>query len=248
MREKHYSAKALGLPAFSLMGSIQLLVFCCLVFTIPAVEVRCQTEGSGATTPTTPQTPSAGSNEGIQKGWNEFGVWGAISFDSTTLIGTTPGARFWNVGLRYGRVLAASKTVAFEWTIDAVPLAILTNDRFTLVPIGSGGFLVQKTRKNVYAAGLSPIGLKFNFRRQHRVQPFASSTGGFLYFREDIPVDGAARFNFTYDFGGGVQIVNSSRRAFTVGYKYQHISNGGRSPINPGVDVQLVYAGFSIFK
>lgn len=52
----------------------------------------------------------------------------------------------------------------------------------------------------------------------------------------------------TFDFGGGIQIINSSRRAFTIGYKYQHISNGDRSPINPGVDVQLVYAGFSIFK
>ncbi len=189
-----------------------------------------------------------GSVEGIQKGWNEFGVWGAISFDSPTLIGTTPAARFGNVGLRYGRVLAASKTVTFEWTIDAVPLAILSNDRFTLVSRGSGGFLVQKTRKSVYAVGVSPIGLKFNFRRQHRVQPFAASTGGFLYFSEDVPVSGASRFNLTFDVGCGVQIVDSSRRAFTIGYKYQHISNGGMSPINPGVDVQLIYAGFSIFR
>ncbi|MDQ6652249.1 MAG: acyloxyacyl hydrolase [Acidobacteriota bacterium] len=248
MPNKLYGATAFGLPAFSILGSIHLLVFCCLVFTIAAVEVRCQTEGSGVTTLTTPQTPIGEASEGIQKGWNEFGVWGGISFDAPTLIGKTPEARFGNVGLRYGRVLAASKTLAFEWTIDAVPLAILSNDRFTLVPTGFGGLEVQKTRKNVYSAGLSPIGLKFNFRRQHRVQPFASSSGGFLYFREDVPVSGAKRFNLTYDFSGGIQIINSSRRAFTIGYKYQHLSNGGRSPINPGVDVQLVYAGFSIFK
>lgn len=248
MPNRRYSPKALGLPAFPLTGSIQLLVFCCLVLTVAAAEVRSQTEEREPKTTTSPQTPGTDSSEGIQKGRNEFGVWGAISFDSTTLIGQTPNARFGNVGLRYGRVLAASKTVAFEWTIDAVPLALLSNDRFTLVPTGSGGFLVQKTRKNVYGAGLSPIGLKFFFRRQHRVQPFAASTGGFLYFGEDVPISGAKRFNFTFDFGGGIQIINSSRRAFTIGYKYQHISNGDRSPINPGVDVQLVYAGFSIFK
>lgn len=187
-------------------------------------------------------------SEGIQKGWNEFGIWGAISFDATTLIGKTPDAKFGNVGLRYGRVLAASKTVAFEWTIDAVPLAILSNDRYTLVPVSPGVFSVQKTRKSVYAWGLSPIGLKFNFRRQHRVQPFGSGTAGFLRFQEDVPVSGARRFNFTYDFGGGVQVVNRSRRAFTIGYKYQHISNGYRALYNPGVDVQMVYAGFAIFK
>jgi hypothetical protein len=59
---------------------------------------------------------------------------------------------------------------------------------------------------------------------------------------------GAARVNFTFDFGGGVQIVRNSGRVITIGYKYQHISNSDRSPINPGVDVQMFYGGFSIFK
>jgi hypothetical protein len=72
---------------------------------------------------------STAPTEGIQKRWNEFVVWGGISFDATTLIGKTPDARFGNIGLRYGRVLAASKTVAFEWTIDAIPLSILSNKR-----------------------------------------------------------------------------------------------------------------------
>jgi hypothetical protein len=47
---------------------------------------------------------------------------------------------------------------------------------------------------------------------------------------------------------GGVQIVNSNRWAFTIGYKYQHISNGYRANFNPGVDVQMIFAGFSVFK
>jgi Lipid A 3-O-deacylase (PagL) len=184
------------------------------------------------------------STEGIQKGWNEFGIWGGISFNAPTLIGFTPDARFGNIGLRYGRVLAASKTVAFEYTIDAVPVAILSNHR--LVPVGPGVFTVQ--RESVYGAGLAPIGLKFNFRRNKRVQPFAASTGGFLYFQRDVPVLGAAQFNFTFDFAGGVQIVNSNRRAFSIGYKFEHISNGYHSPINPGVDVHMVTFGYSIFR
>ncbi len=184
----------------------------------------------------------------MQKGWNEFDIWGGISFHAPTLIGKTPTARFGNIGLRYGRVLAASKTVAFEYTIDAVPVATLSTKRFTLVPISPGVFSVQETRESVYGAGLSPIGFKLNFRRQKQVQVFASTTGGFLYFQDPAPVSGAARFNFTYDFAGGVQIVNSNRRSFLIGYKYQHISNGFRSLINPGVDVQMVFAGFSIFR
>jgi hypothetical protein len=189
-------------------------------------------------------TSSQSTSEGIQKRWNEWGVWGGISFDAPTVFGTTPSARFGNIGLRYGRVLAASRTVAFEWTIDAVPLAILSNDRFVFVP-GTG---YVGNRKTVYGAGASPIGLKGNFRRNRRVQPFGQATGGFLYFSQQVPVAGASQYNFTFDFSGGVQIVNSNRHSFTIGYKFQHISNGSTAPFNPGVDVQMICGGFSLFK
>ena len=217
---------------------IHLLLFGMVLMS--AAEVSAQSPGSGSD-----DAPSQ--SEGIRKGDNEFGVWGGISFDSTTLIGKTPDARFGNIGLRYGRVLAATETVAFSWTIDAIPVAVLSNPRFTVVPSGSG-FVVTQSRKSVYAWGAAPIGLKFNFRRNRRVQPYGHATGGFLYFNEEVPLPGAARFNFTYDFAGGVQIVNSDRKAWTIGYKYQHISNGYRATLNPGVDVQMIFVGFSVFR
>ena len=223
--------------------SLRVIYSCLLLLTLSVVVLPQAPDNSSSNASSAAQSTT----EGIQKRWNEFGVWGSISFNSPTLIGKTANARFGNIGLRYGRVLAASKTVAFEWTIDAVPVAVLSNIRFAVVPSGSG-FVITQTRKSVYAWGLSPIGLKFNFRRNRRVQPFAQTTGGFLYFNEQVPLAGAARFNFTFDFSGGVQIVNRNRRAFTIGYKYQHISNADRANFNPGVDVQMIFAGFSVFK
>jgi hypothetical protein len=73
-----------------------------------------------AQTSSTSSTGSQSTADGIQKHWNEWGIWGGISFDAPTLIGKIPSARFGEVGLRYGRVLAASRSVAFEWTIDAI--------------------------------------------------------------------------------------------------------------------------------
>jgi len=189
------------------------------------------------------QTPT----EGIQKRDNEWGVWGGISFNSTTLIGKTPDAKFGNIGLRYGRVLKTSKTVAFEWTIDVIPVSVLSNPRPEVTASGPGFFVTSLVRHSVYGFGAAPIGWKLNFRRNRRVQPFGQATGGFLYFNRQAPVDDSSRFNFTFDFSGGVQIVNSNRRSFTIGYKYQHISNGYTGTFNPGVDVQMVFAGFSIF-
>jgi len=220
----------------------------CLLILASAVVALAQAKDPSSSS-TTSTGSSKSSDEGIQKGWNEFGVWEGFSFNSPTSLGlgTTPNARFVNIGLRYGRVLAASKTLAFEWTIDAVPFSKLTTDRFALVPFGSG-FVFSKTRKGVYGWGVAPIGLKFNFRRNRRVQPYAHATGGFIYFNEQVPVPGAARFNFTFDFAGGLQVVNRNRHAFSIGYKYEHISNGYRANLNPGVDVQMITVGFSIFK
>lgn len=217
-----------------------MIIVLTIVITLLIVTSNSQAQETVASPATSPQS----SGEGIQKRWNEWGVWGGISFDAPTVFGTTPSARFGNIGLRYGRVLAASKTVAFEWTIDAVPVAILSNDRFVFVP-GTGYI---RSHKTVYGAGASPIGLKFNFRRNRSVQPFGQATGGFLYFSQQVPVAGASQYNFTFDFSGGVQIVNRKRHSFVVGYKFQHISNGSTAPFNPGVDVQMIFGGFSLFR
>lgn len=179
----------------------------------------------------------------LEKGMNEYGVWGGGSFDSPTVIGTAEDRKFFTLGLRYGRVLGGSKRVAYEYTVDAVPLAIVFQPEFARV-------FNRNPDRSIYGAGISPIGFKVNFNRQGRLKPFVSTSGGFLYFRRPVPVDVAlaTRFNFTFEFSGGLQIFTRSRRAVTIGYKFQHISNGGRSEVNPGLDANVIYAGFSLFK
>ena len=103
-------------------------------------------------------------------------------------------------------------------------------------------------RRTITGAGLSPVGFQLNFRRRERVQLFAQGSGGFLYFGERIPDERGAQFNFTADFGGGVQWKTGARRAWTVGYRYHHVSNGYRADVNPGFDSNLFYVGFSIFR
>jgi hypothetical protein len=55
---------------------------------------------------------------------NEFGVWGGGSTNSPTLIGTTKDARLIIIGIRYARVLATGKAIAFEYTADVIPIAV----------------------------------------------------------------------------------------------------------------------------
>ena len=181
--------------------------------------------------------------DNLDRGTNEYAVWGGGSFDSPTVMGTAEDRKFLMIGLRYGRVFAASKRVSYEYVVDAVPLAIVFQPAFAR-PFN------RNNDSSVYGAGVSPVGFKVNFNRRGRVKPFASGSGGFLYFRRPVPVDirDATRFNYTFDFGGGVQVSTSARRAVTLGYKFHHISNAGRSEVNQGLDANVFYVGFAVFK
>ncbi|MDT7689360.1 MAG: hypothetical protein QOE46_2119 [Acidobacteriota bacterium] len=193
-------------------------------------------------------TQSAGGAYGLEKSANEFGVWGGGSFSSPTLIGTTEGTRLGLLAFRYARVLTRGDNLALKYTLD-VPVAVLSFPVTEFVASPSApGFVVRRERHNITGVGLAPVGFQLNFRRRERVQPFAQGSGGFLYFGERIPTSSGAQFNFTADFGGGVQWKTAARRAWTAGYRYHHISNGYRADINPGFDSNLFYVGFSIFR
>lgn len=190
----------------------------------------------------------AGGAFGLEGSVSEFSVWGGGSFSSPTLIGKTEETRLAILGLRYARLLARGENLALKYTIDAVPVAFLsypTSDLAGTPPVGAPA---RERRKTITGAGLSPVGFQLNFRRRERIQPFAQASGGFLYFGERVPDERGAQFNFTADFGGGVQWKTGARRAWTVGYRYQHISNGYRADANPGFDSNLFYVGFSIFR
>ena len=102
----------------------------------------------------------------------------------------------------------------------------------------------------VYGFAVTPLGFTADFGRRHRVFPFLQTNEGIIASDEPIPINvaGATGLNFLIDIGGGVRIKTDQRRAISLGYKFLHISNGFTSPVNPGVDNNVFYAGFSILK
>jgi hypothetical protein len=217
-----------------------------LVLTARAAFAQAATEAKGVAGFDAAGAQSAGGPFGLEKRVNEFGIWGGGSFSTPTLIGKTEETRLAIVALRYARVLARGDNLSLKYTIDAVPVASLWFPVFEQAAPPATGVL--KRRRRATGAGLSPVGFQLNFRRRERVQPFLQTSGGFIYFGSRIPDERGARFNFTGDFGGGVQWKTAQRRAWTFGYRYQHVSNGYRAQVNPGFDSNLFYVGFSIFR
>ena len=45
-----------------------------------------------------------------------------------------------------------------------------------------------------------------------------------------------------------LEVETGERHAISIGYKFLHISNGFRTDVNPGIDNNVVYLGFSILR
>ena len=184
-----------------------------------------------------------------ETGKNELSVWGGFSPDSNTFIkafGRTPDARFGIVAFRYSRRFNNSDAINLKYTTDVVPAAFLNYldvEVLNTVPPSARSF-----RPTRYAFGVAPLGLQINFRPRKRMQPFLAGSGGLLYFNKVTPNFVGTRFTFTADVGGGIEFKLREKRSVTVGYKYYHISNGGRGIQNPGFDNNLFYIGYTFFS
>jgi opacity protein-like surface antigen len=179
---------------------------------------------------------SAPANYALVEGMNEFGFWAGGSPTSNVAIGRTPDTSLLLVGLRYGRVLKAWESISLQYTLDILPAAVV----FQSNSVRRGG-------ATIYGAGITPLGFKLNFGQQSWIKPFVAANVGFLYFTDDVPVPDSSHFNFTPELGLGAQFFLTPKRAVTLGYKYFHISNAGTGRHNPGLDNNVIYAGYSFF-
>jgi hypothetical protein len=186
---------------------------------------------------------------------NEFGAWGGYSLGSPHVYGTIGHGQLGVLGLRYGRTVFLSSKVRIEYTIDVLPAEIVRQASYVSCVVRSrAGYIpsyCKQGQETVYGGGLSPFGWKFDLRRPRRFPVFGALSGGFVASERPVPIDipGDEQFNFTFDFEAGFEHFNAARdRAWIVGYKVQHISNGYRGRINPGLDLNVLFLGYSFFR
>jgi hypothetical protein len=197
--------------------------------------------------------------DAVHAGANEYQVWTGYSPDSLTWIGKSEERRVFMAGFGWRRVLLASNSVAWKFTLDTVPIALVSQptingvevvqDPKNLAVIQCVGCVGNIGRRTTFGLGFAPIGFEFNFRRQRRFQPVAGINGGLLHFNRDVPIPHSNNFDFTFSFMGGVQIFTSDSRSVMVGYRYHHISNADTGhPFNPGIDSNFLFVGYSFHR
>ena len=113
-----------------------------------------------------------------QAGTNEWGAWTGFSFSNPALIGTTTGRQLVMAGLRYGFVFGTAHGVAFEYTIDLVPAAIVIQPSGTQLASETGNpQLAGKGRPVVYGGG------HFTDRLQVQLRPRAQMAALLFLYR-----------------------------------------------------------------
>ena len=88
--------------------------------------------------------------------------------------------------------------------------------------------------------GFSPAGVRFNLVPRHRLQLTLSSFGGYMFSTQEVPIPDAGTFNYTFEFGGGLEFFSTHACSVRLEYQVQHFSNKKTADLNPGVDSGLI--------
>jgi len=174
--------------------------------------------------------------DGPEKGSNEWLVWagGALPLN---LFYAAPLAHIWTAGGSYGRVLTGAHGRGpfrgrFEWVVEVDPVVEV------LLP-----------KRPVYGAGITPVVWKWDFVTRRRLSPYWELYGGVLWSNHQV-VATTTPFNFTASTAAGVSFPmgKSGKYSWTVDVRWFHISNGGITYYNPGVNTLEFRTGFGFFS
>jgi len=101
--------------------------------------------------------------------------------------------------------------------------------------------------ENVHAISGSLL-LRRTFNKDSsRLQFYGEAAMGPMWSQKAVPAS-TSRFNFITQFGGGVVLMPRARLPVIAGYRYQHVSNGGYSPRNPGLNISSIVLGVRLSR
>jgi hypothetical protein len=147
------------------------------------------------------------------------------------LDGFSRGNPMMNAGARFGWMLTDRKSNRFfsnrfEFAVEVAPL-----------------FIAWQPGGAAYGFNFYAFALKWNFTPHGRVAPYFEMAGGAVITNKDIP-PGVNSFNFTPTADAGVRILHG-KYAWSIGFRWLHISDAGITQLNPGDDTIGVRIGFN---
>ena len=87
--------------------------------------------------------------------------------------------------------------------------------------------------------------IRHAYRERSSIQPYLEASTGPMIAEKRVPAS-TSRFNVMTQGGAGVMFNAHGRLPFFAGYRAVHISNGGYSPRNPGLNVSAAVLGVQL--
>lgn len=188
------------------------------------------------------------SGSGSNKEWGFYG--GSFSFHKD-LKGESQKAPVVLFGVRHAWTMKNNPSHRLRYYMDINPLIIVNYRQKRLIQTSPATTATVGDRKTVFGVGFVPFGLQFNWRNSKKYQPYIAGGMGVAIFNKKFPDNRSAlepdeignRFQIMPEFGAGVEIRQSERKSYFIGYKYHHMSNGYTAPLNVGYNTNMFYGG-----
>lgn len=158
--------------------------------------------------------------------------------------GVTPDRDHYFVGLHLATPVLRAGPFTLMYAPNILPLVVVTNNpHYKIIATAAGPRRVESGRGPAFGTGLVPFGLQVEARVTGNVDLYSTSGIGGVWFDQAMPEDGARRFNFSIEVGGGAVLRTQRRHGIALGYKFHHFSNMYTARRNPGVDGHVIYGG-----
>jgi Lipid A 3-O-deacylase (PagL) len=161
--------------------------------------------------------------------------------------GVTPDRHHVLVGIHATVTILERQRWALSYAPELVPLVVVTNNptyRMARAATGQPLAIVEDGASPVTGVAFAPIGLETRVALTSRWRAYGAGALGGVWFTRQVPIFEARAFNFTFEFGGGLQFRLGARTWLRAGYKFHHLSNAQTAPANPGVDAKVFLIGF----
>jgi len=166
-------------------------------------------------------------------------------------LGQEPGRNHVFLGVHVTAALLRARGFTLAFAPEIVPLLLVSdNPKYHVVPVPdtTGIFFDERVIDSVGTVagfGGSPIGFEGRLHAGPRLRLYIATAAGFLVFTRATPDPYARKFNYSFEFGGGLDWRADDTWILRVGYKFHHFSNGNSALSNPGVDGEVVMIGLA---
>jgi hypothetical protein len=207
-----------------------------------------------AATAAAPATATPAAIPTTESAHPELSTWvaGAQHARLKTRFGTKHNRALYLVGIQWRRPLRTFGPLHVAYRVNVLPVIVATKmptyDTIPYHPCPScqaAGLMTVQNFSTVYGAGIEPVGLDAAIGGPRHLQLRVGASGGMVYFEDPIPDPAECKLNFIANVVTRVSVPLWQGHRIEAGYRYNHISNGGRGPVNPGMDSNMFELGVS---